>query len=79
VAGYAASDLIDWTDDPAIGATVGSRPARFETRCADAPGLRPVRSFDDIVREYIDGPHTPSQHFPPPDPLPIRAQAHNEA
>jgi hypothetical protein len=55
VAGYAASDLIDWTDDPAIGAIVRSWPARFETRRARALGLRPDRSFDDIVREYISG------------------------
>jgi D-erythronate 2-dehydrogenase len=55
VAGYPASDLIDWTDDPVIGAIVGSWPARFETRRAHALGLRPDRSFDDIVREYIDG------------------------
>jgi nucleoside-diphosphate-sugar epimerase len=53
VAGYAASDLIDWTDDPAIGAIVRSWPARFETRRAHALGLRPDQSFDDIVREYI--------------------------
>ena len=55
VAGYAASDLIDWTDDPVIGAIVRSWPARFETRRAHALGLRPDRSFDDIVREYISG------------------------
>jgi len=53
VAGYAASDLIDWTDDPAIGAIVGSWPARFETRRAHAVGLRPDRSFDDVVRDYL--------------------------
>ena len=53
VAGYAASDLIDWTDDPVIGAIVRSWPARFETRRAHALGLRPDRSFDDIVRAYI--------------------------
>ena len=55
VVGYAASDLIDWTDDPVIGAIVGSWPARFETRRAHALGLRPDRSFDDVVREYISG------------------------
>jgi nucleoside-diphosphate-sugar epimerase len=55
VAGYAASDLIDWTDDPVIGAIVRSWPARFDTRRAHALGLRPDRSFDDIVREYISG------------------------
>ena len=55
VAGYAASDLIDWTDDPVIGGIVGSWPARFETRRAHALGLRADRSFDDIVREYMVG------------------------
>jgi D-erythronate 2-dehydrogenase len=55
VAGRAASDLIDWTDDPVIGAIVGSWPARFETRRAHALGLRPDRSFDDIVRSYLAG------------------------
>jgi nucleoside-diphosphate-sugar epimerase len=60
VAGHAASDLIDWTDDPAIGAIVGSWPARFETRRAHALGLRPDRSFDDIVRQYLDRQATPS-------------------
>jgi nucleoside-diphosphate-sugar epimerase len=53
VAGRAASDLIDWTDDPAIAALVTSWPARFETRRAHALGLRAVQSFDDIVREYL--------------------------
>ena len=53
VAGYPASDLIDWTDDPAIGAIVRSWPARFETRRAHALGLRADGSFDDIVREYL--------------------------
>jgi D-erythronate 2-dehydrogenase len=55
VAGYPASDLIDWTDDPAIGAIVRSWPARFETRRAHALGLRADGSFDDIVRQYLAG------------------------
>ena len=54
VAGYAASDLIDWTDDPAIGAIVRSWPARVETPRAHALGLTAVESFDDIVREYLN-------------------------
>src|SRR3984957_11469371 len=54
-AGSPASDPIALTDDPGIGAIVGSWPARFETRRAHALGLRPDRSFDDIVREYISG------------------------
>ncbi len=53
VAGYPASDLIDWTDDPVIGAIVRSWPARIETPRARALGLRPDESFDDIVREYL--------------------------
>ena len=55
VAGHAASDLIDWTDDPAIAAIVGSWPARVEARRAHALGLRPDSSFDDIVRDYRQG------------------------
>jgi nucleoside-diphosphate-sugar epimerase len=54
VVGYAASDLIDWTDDPVIGAIVRSWPARVETPRASALSLRPEASFDDIVREYLD-------------------------
>jgi D-erythronate 2-dehydrogenase len=54
VVGYAASDLIDWTDDPVIGAIVRSWPARVETPRAGALSLRPEASFDDIVREYLD-------------------------
>jgi D-erythronate 2-dehydrogenase len=55
VAGYAASDLIDWADDPVIGAIVRSWPARVRTPRASALGLRPDDSFDDIVREYLAG------------------------
>ena len=51
--GHAASDLIDWAEDPAIAAIVTSWPARFETRRAHALGLRAEQSFDDIVREYL--------------------------
>jgi len=54
VAGYAASDLIDWTDDPVIGAIVRSWPAQVETPRANALSLHPETSFDDIVREYLD-------------------------
>ena len=53
VAGYAASDLIDWTGDPVIGAMVRSWPAGVEAPRANALGLRPETSFDDIVREYL--------------------------
>ena len=54
VAGYAASDLIDWADDPVIGAMVRSWPAQVEALRANALGLHANVSFDDIVREYLD-------------------------
>ena len=54
VAGYAASDLIDWTDDPVIGAIVRSWPASVESPRANALALHPETSFDDIVREYLE-------------------------
>jgi nucleoside-diphosphate-sugar epimerase len=47
------SNLIDWADDPAIGAIVRSWPARFQTLRANRLGLTPNQSFDDIVSEYI--------------------------
>ncbi|HEX3715569.1 MAG TPA: D-erythronate dehydrogenase [Trebonia sp.] len=53
VAGYPASDLIDWADDPVIGAIVGSWPARVRAPRASALGLAADDSFDDIVREYL--------------------------
>jgi hypothetical protein len=52
VAGPAASDLIDWADDPVISAIVRSWPASVESPRASALGLRPETSFDDIVRKY---------------------------
>jgi nucleoside-diphosphate-sugar epimerase len=55
VAGYAASDLIDWTDDPVTGPIVRSWPARVAAARAAALGLHPETSFDDIVREYAGG------------------------
>ena len=54
VAGYAASELIDWADDPVIGAIVRSWPASVETPRANALALRPETSFDDIVRAYLE-------------------------
>lgn len=53
VAGPGTSDLIDWIDDPAIGAIVRSWPARLETPRAHRLGLEADESFDDIVREYV--------------------------
>jgi D-erythronate 2-dehydrogenase len=55
VAGAGASEAIEWTDDPAVGAIVRSWPARFETPRAHGLGLAADVSFDDIVREYVSG------------------------
>jgi D-erythronate 2-dehydrogenase len=59
VAGYPASELIDWTDDPVISAMVRSWPAQVETPRAAALSLRPEESFDAIVRQYIDRDNQP--------------------
>lgn len=53
VAGPDTSALIDWTDDPAIGAIVRSWPSRLVTPRAEALGLTAETSYDDIVREYV--------------------------
>jgi D-erythronate 2-dehydrogenase len=53
VAGYPASDLIDWTDDPAIAAIVATWPAQVDAARARGLGLDPDESFDDIVRDYL--------------------------
>jgi nucleoside-diphosphate-sugar epimerase len=54
VAGPGTSDLIDWTDDPAIAAIVASWPASVVAARAEALGLRPEDSFDDVVRAYLE-------------------------
>ena len=53
IAGPGTSHLIDWRDDPAVGAIVGNWPSRFDTQRAYALGLTPEKSFDDIVRDYL--------------------------
>jgi nucleoside-diphosphate-sugar epimerase len=53
VAGAGTSDLIDWGDDPVVGAIVRSWPARVVAERARALGLVPEASFDDIVRAYV--------------------------
>lgn len=53
VTGVATSDLIEWSDDATIRAIVGSWPARFSTPRAEALGLEPETSFDDIIRQYL--------------------------
>ncbi|WP_114972698.1 D-erythronate dehydrogenase [Rhodoferax ferrireducens] len=53
VAGPAATALIDWTPDPAIGNIVKTWPARVNTARARGLGLLPEESFEEIIREYI--------------------------
>jgi D-erythronate 2-dehydrogenase len=53
VAGDDVASLVDWTQDPAVTAIVGSWPARFLTPRAECLGLRADATFDDIIREYV--------------------------
>ena len=53
VAGYPASDLIDWTEDPVIAAIVETWASQVEAPRARRLGLTPDESFDDIVRDYL--------------------------
>jgi nucleoside-diphosphate-sugar epimerase len=59
VTGRHVSSLIDWGDDPAIGAIVRSWPSVVVTPRAAALGLRAVGSFGDIVREYLADAQSP--------------------
>ena len=53
VAGLAASGLIDWTLDAAIGNIVKSWPARIQSARAHKLGLLAEESFDDIIWDYM--------------------------
>ena len=67
VAGTAASGLIDWTLDAAVGNIVRTWPARIHSVRAGKLGLLAEESFDDIIRDYIrETPHAVR--------LPIRQQ-----
>jgi nucleoside-diphosphate-sugar epimerase len=52
--GKAAVDLVRHERDPAIEAIVGSWPAAWDNRRAEALGLCPDPDFDAIVRAYIE-------------------------
>jgi nucleoside-diphosphate-sugar epimerase len=52
--GRAAVDLIRHERDPAIEAIVGSWPAAWDNRRAEALGLTPDPDFDAIVRAYVE-------------------------
>ncbi|MDD0814623.1 NAD-dependent epimerase/dehydratase family protein [Curvibacter sp. HBC28] len=52
VAGSAATDLLDWTPDPAIVRIVSTWPADIDAARAKGLGLLPDTSFEAIVRDY---------------------------
>lgn len=52
VAGSAATDLLDWTPDPAIVRIVSTWPADIDAARARGLGLLPDTSFEAIVRDY---------------------------
>lgn len=54
VAGSPASELVEWAEDPAVMAIVGSWPARFVTARAERLGLTADGSFDDVIRQYLE-------------------------
>ncbi|GHH88319.1 hypothetical protein GCM10018793_67560 [Streptomyces sulfonofaciens] len=54
VAGSGTSDLIDWSDDPAVGAIVRSWPSVFRTPRAHRLGLAAEQSFDDIISAHLN-------------------------
>ncbi|MGT2425034.1 D-erythronate dehydrogenase [Amnibacterium kyonggiense] len=53
IAGQEVADRVDWTDDPAVMAIVGSWPSTFRTPRAARLGLTPVPDFDAIVEEHL--------------------------
>ena len=53
VTGRPASELVDWTIDPAVVDVVTTWPARFETGRAAALNLAREPDFDTIVQEYL--------------------------
>ncbi len=53
VAGKAATDLLDWTPDPAILKLVDTWPGVVASKRANALGLQADTSFETIIRDYI--------------------------
>jgi nucleoside-diphosphate-sugar epimerase len=53
VAGKAATDLIDWTPDPAIDRIVTNWPARIRATRAAQLGLLADTDFEAIIRDYV--------------------------
>ena len=53
VAGTAATDLIDWTPDPAIARIVLNWPAMIRATRAQGLGLLPEPDFESVIRDYV--------------------------
>jgi D-erythronate 2-dehydrogenase len=53
VAGKAATDLLDWTPDPAIVRLVKTWPGNVTFERARKLGLQPDSDFETVVRDYI--------------------------
>lgn len=53
VAGKAATDLLDWTPDPAVLKLVETWPGVVASQRANKLGLQPDTDFETIIRDYI--------------------------
>lgn len=53
VAGTAATDLLDWTPDPAVVRVISSWPGHIASTRARALGLLPDTDFESVIRDYI--------------------------
>ncbi|MDO8457001.1 MAG: NAD-dependent epimerase/dehydratase family protein [Burkholderiaceae bacterium] len=53
VAGKAATDLLDWTPDPAILRLVNTWPGNVASKRANGLGLLSETDFEAIIRDYI--------------------------
>lgn len=53
VSGEQAYDLLDWQIDPAVERIVSGWPTRMGSPRAQALGMKPSASFEEIVRSYI--------------------------
>ena len=54
IAGAEVADRVDWSDDPAVMAIVGSWPSSFRTPRAARLGLLPEPTFDRIIEQYLE-------------------------
>jgi len=54
IAGTQTADLIRFEPDDAIARIVGGWPAQFDCARAQALGLTPDMSYDDVIQQYIE-------------------------